>query len=443
MRYSSQNARVELLGRERALERFPVPSRGSVRTAAVYPASYRIGMSNLGFHFLFRALSASGRLKVERAFRDTMPVTLESGSRLSEFPIIFFSVSYEEDYINLVKMLVESGIEPMRERRAGSPCIVAGGAAVSGNPFPLLDIADILSLGEGEVPLAAITDLLDRGVSHSAAELIAEISGRSGLLSGREEGSFADKTPREGFARSAILTPSTVFPDTILVESSRGCPGRCAFCLARSIYHPYRPLPSRSLDRLVADAPVPVGRVGLVSTAVAAHPEFSKIVDSLLDRGIEVSFSSLRAEDIDEGRAEAISRARTRSVSLAPESGSEAVRFALGKRVGDQTYIEAARLLGRAGVRNLTLYLLIGTPWGLDRSMDETKLFLRAFKEASGGMKIEVHANPLVPKAWTPMQYHAMPRRRELEREMSRLRDICAECGLRFKGKSIRSVVVF
>lgn len=439
MKYSSQSERARLLEGETRLERFPRPSKRAIDVVAAYPAPYRIGMSNLGFHFLFGALSRSGGLRVDRAFSDTAPFSLESGSSLSAFDVIFFSVSYEEDYINLVRMLFESNIETSREKRDGSPLIVAGGAAVSGNPFPLLDIVDLFCIGEGEDPIEDIIAALAGTGPGEARGLKGLLAGSKGIFAPGHSASFAEGVSADRFSRSIILTPSTVFPQTILIESSRGCPGRCAFCLARSLYHPFRPLPAGSLMDHIDRSVSGVERVGLVSTAVAAHPDFVRIVDSLLERSISVSFSSLRAEDIDGRRAEAISRAGTRSVSLAPESGSERIRFALGKSVPDDAYMNAGRLLAGAGVRNFTLYLLV-TAWADEgRTIEETKVFLERFRSAVGGRRIAVHLNPLVPKPWTPMQYLAMPHEDVLGRSIEAISGLCKDLGLGVRRKSTRS----
>jgi radical SAM superfamily enzyme YgiQ (UPF0313 family) len=441
MRYSNQSERARLLGLETHLERFPAPSKRAIGVAAVYPSTYRIGMSNLGFHFLYGRLSRSGLFRVERAFADTAPMTLESGSPLSAFSVVFFSVSYEEDYINLVRILHDAGIEPLREKRRGSPLVVAGGGAVSGNPMPLVEVADLLCLGEGEDPIASIIAALDEAGVGSVPRLIGRLAGIPGVLVPGSAAAFAGKAPAEEFAGSVILTPSTVFPDTLLVESSRGCPGRCAFCLARSLYNPFRTLPVEALERRLAAHETPVRRIGLVSTAVAAHPDFVSIVDSLLERGISVSFSSLRAEDIGERAAGAISRAGTRSASLAPESGSERIRFALGKRVHDDTYMAAAALLAASGIRNLTLYFLAGIPGEGEAEARETGRFLERFREAAAGTRTSVHLNPLVPKPWTPMQFFAMPRGEALEKSMGRVSATCRALGIRVQRKSTRSAL--
>jgi radical SAM superfamily enzyme YgiQ (UPF0313 family) len=441
MKYSKKSERELLLGRETILERFPRAPKSAIRAVAVYPAPYRVGMSNLGFHFLFGSLSRSGALRVERAFRDTTPFTLESGSELSRFDLLFFSISYEEDYINLVRMLYESGVEIWREKREGSPLIVAGGAAVSGNPFPLVDIVDIFCIGEGEGPV----DFLNAAIAGSGREgidtLPERLAGVKGIFVPGRKASFAERSAPERFSRSLILSPATVFPDTMLFESSRGCPGRCSFCLARSLYHPFRPIPASTIEGYLEASDSRIDRVGMVSTAVAAHPEFVELVDSLIGRGISVSYSSMRAEDIDERSVGAIGRSGVRSVSLAPESGSEGERFALGKRVPDEAYMRAGALLAAEGVKKFSLYILVGAAPGRERVNEETEIFLRRFREAVGEGRISVHLNPLIPKPWTPMQYFAMPRADLLERSIEALSALCKRLGLGAQSKSIRSAI--
>ena len=72
--------------------------------------------------------------------------------------MIFFSISYEENLFDLVRMLVADGIEPLREKRAGGPLIIAGGPVISSNPVPFFPIADILCAGEGEELLPRVID---------------------------------------------------------------------------------------------------------------------------------------------------------------------------------------------------------------------------------------------------------------------------------------------
>lgn len=436
--------RLELLRREIVLDAAPRPARRAVRVAAGSPSPYYVAMSNLGFHFLYAGLRAEGSLGVERFYADTAPVTIEAGTRLSSFAALLFSVSYEEDYLNLVRMLHESGVPPLRESRRGSPLVIAGGPAVSANPFPLAEIVDVSALGEGEGTLEEIARVLEgaAGVEPRAIlERLARIPGV--LVHGVSSGRVSVRTGAASspFVQSAILTPETAFPDTLLIETGRGCPGACAFCLATSIYAPYRHVSLDAVERIVSSAPVPVRRVGLVSTAVAANPDFTATVRRLASMGTAVSFSSLRAEDIDAEKARLIGEIGTSSVSLAPESGSEALRFKLGKRVPDETYHRAGALLREAGVRRFTLYLLIGVPAESYVTFDETKRFIERFKLSVNGARVDVHLNPLIPKAWTPLQYYAMPEEVELEKRQARYGETLRGVGVGVRTKSVRSAL--
>ncbi len=433
-----------ILARETALERFP--SRGSrgLPVAAGYPAPYRIGMSNLGFHFLYAGLRRSPGVSVERFFSDTSPLTLETGSPLSSASVIFFSISYEEDYLNAVRILHEAGVPARRIERTRGPLVIAGGPAVSANPAPFSAIADAIALGEGEGTLDEIIRLLGDTGELARDETLVSLAGLPGVLvpgaPGRSAG-YREPIACGPFSHSTVITPDTVFPDMLLVESGRGCPGACAFCLATSLYRPFRYLRRDALEETLSRLAAPVRRVGLVSPAVAANPEFGAIVGMLRSRGIAVSTSSLRAEDLDEETARIVGEAGTASVSLAPESGSERVRYLLGKRTPNELYFNVAARLRESGVNRFTLYLLVGCPGEDDDVIPATKTFMEGFKKAIGGMSFSVHVNALVPKPWTPLQFHAMPDEGRLEEIQGRMASMLRGLGLRPRMKSARSAV--
>jgi radical SAM superfamily enzyme YgiQ (UPF0313 family) len=446
------NPREKILEKETILERFPVLGRGAQFLVAAYPAPYRTGISNLGFHFLYKGLRQSSNLHVYRAFSDTAPVTLENGSGLSSVPVILFSISYEEDFINVVRMLHEAGVPALREKRAERPIVIAGGPAVSANPMPLVDLVDAMALGEGEETLGEIIheleemgrDESDRRGPSEPGTLLEALSRIPGMLvpgHSRTGVSFREPAQPSRFPRSVIITPESVFPDTMLVESGRGCPGACAFCLATSLYRPFRFMPLSAFEELARELHPAVKKIGLVSTAVAANPDFVPIVKLLVSNGIAVSFSSLRAEDLDDEKAALVGSIGTASVSLAPESGSERVRFALGKRVPDEVYFNAGAKLRASGVTHFTLYLLIGCPGEDEAALAETEIFMGRFRKAIGGRGFSVHANPLVPKPWTPLQFWAMPEERELALRQRAVEKMLRRLGLGVQIKSVRSAL--
>jgi len=411
-----------------------------------YPSSYSAGMSNLGYHYLFSELRSNPFLRVERFFTDTVPRTLESDSRISSAGLLFFSVSYEEDYINMVRMLERSGIPASRKVRGGGPLVIAGGTAPTANPYPLSEIADIIAVGEGEGTLPVISGILSETGGEVSDNLFDRLSELDGIFIPGHSGEgvkYSNPGRLERFPVSFAVSPATAFPDMILIETGRGCPGRCAFCLSGSIYTPLRMIDyglfKRQLESLKG-FPRKVNRVGLVSTSVAANPDFVKITEYLLRSGVTPSFSSFRAQDISEEEAEIIAGTGARSVTLAPESGSENARFRLGKCVVDETYFRAARLLADGGVRRLGLYLLTGYP-GEDRTvLKDTENFLKGFREAAQGAVIDIHINIVVPKPWTPLQFYPLPEERELKEMSAALGEVCRRYG-RVRVKSLRSAM--
>jgi radical SAM superfamily enzyme YgiQ (UPF0313 family) len=174
---------------------------------------------------------------------------------------------------------------------------------------------------------------------------------------------------------------------------------------------------------------------------VAAHPRFGEIVELLLEKGMQVSFGSLRAEDLDEEKVGLIARAGTKSVSLAPESGSERIRFRLGKRVEDGMYLAAVRMLVDAGIGRIGLYMLVGCPGEGIGTIEETRLFLSRIRDVARGARLSLHVNPLIPKPWTPLQFYGMPIKRELEARLSAIRDISRKLGIAVHTKSLRSAL--
>jgi radical SAM superfamily enzyme YgiQ (UPF0313 family) len=434
----------DILRKERWLETFPHPESGAAPVVAGYPAPYRVGMSNLGFHFLLRRLKASRALSTERFFADTSPLTLESGASISRASFLFVSISYEEDYLNLARILLQAGVPPLAAERLGRPLIVAGGPAPSANPFPLADIVDCCVLGEGERPLDGIIGIIEREPSIRPEVLLEKFAALPGVFVPSVSAGDAGYSPtagETGFCHSVVVTPDAVFSDTLLVEIGRGCPGSCAFCLASAVFRPYRAMKVGEMERLLDSIEHLPAVAGFVSTAVAADSDFGGMMRACLERGMRVALSSVRAEDLDEEKACLIGSAGVRSVSFAPESGSETLRFRLGKRVPSETYMLRARELSDAGVRSFKLYLLVGCPGETDGDVRETESFLCAFKEAACKCRVSVNVNAVVPKAWTPMQFYAMPPEEVLKSRMELLRRMCRDLGIAVRTKSIRSAL--
>ncbi|MCI5122244.1 MAG: radical SAM protein, partial [Candidatus Electrothrix sp. AUS4] len=148
--------------------------KGRLPVALLYPNTYPLAVSNLGFQLLYRLLNASEEIVCERfvypqgqePFR-----SLESSRPLTDFPLVFGSISFEHDYAHLTAMLAAGRVAPYAADRpgkiaAGSPLVVLGGVAVFMNPEPLALFADLMVTGEAEAVLPrllpALVELTDR-----------------------------------------------------------------------------------------------------------------------------------------------------------------------------------------------------------------------------------------------------------------------------------------
>jgi radical SAM superfamily enzyme YgiQ (UPF0313 family) len=221
-----------------------------------------------------------------------------------------------------------------------------------------------------------------------------------------------------------ILSEDAELGRMALVETSRGCPKMCGFCAAAHACPQFREMPLPFVRAAVETAWPHRRKIGLIGAAVLDWKPFRKFSRDLLARGGTVSPASVRADLVDEEIAGILARSGHRTVALAPECGSESLRFRIGKRVPDGVFYSAGKTLARAGIVSFKLYFLSGIP-GADRDeeIEGTIAFLRIFREtvlevckAVGRMgTVTVVLSPFVPKPFTPLQWAPMDTEKELK----------------------------
>jgi radical SAM superfamily enzyme YgiQ (UPF0313 family) len=207
---------------------------------------------------------------------------------------------------------------------------------------------------------------------------------------------------------SPILSPMTEFPMTTLVEISRGCPWGCRFCLAGYLYRPHRPWSFESIIKAAYSLIEKSGRVGLVSPAVADHPELGKILQALIENKTSVGVSSMRLSSLTENLAKYLSQAGLNALAVAPEAGSQRLRNVINKNLKQSEVLASARLLASHGLKRLKLYFMIGLPEENDDDLralaDLVALVKKETRIAKNGPKISVSVSNFTPKAQTPFE---------------------------------------
>jgi radical SAM superfamily enzyme YgiQ (UPF0313 family) len=230
-----------------------------------------------------------------------------------------------------------------------------------------------------------------------------------------------------------VLTDEAVFGDMVLVEASRGCQWGCRFCAAGYMYRPIRTRDPAALAAAV-DAGLNERRtIGLVGAEMASVPGVDALAERASAAGGRLSPSSLKADCVTPRLAAALAHGGTRSVTIAPEAGSERMRRVINKNLTEADILRAADLLVGEGVKNLKLYFMFGLPTEADDDLRGITDLVRSVQQHLTDNSrrrgrigtISVSTNPFVPKPWTPFQWDPMERIAVLRDKTKRLRQAC------------------
>ena len=449
--------RLARLATERRL--FPAGPRGPLSVCLVYPNTYAVGMANLGFQAVLRILNDDPHVAVERAFLPEGPASswphplrsFESDRPVGDFDVLAFSISFETDYLHVLDVLALAGLPPRRtSREPSAPLVLAGGPATFLNPEPLAEFVDLFLIGEAEEMLPEFLARAAVGSPGRAAllERTEDVAGTyrpdrfhprygaDGTLTDLEyDGPFAPRVVRRYVARldscdtvSEILSPEAVFGDMFLVEGSRGCEWGCRFCAAGFMYRPVRYRSPERLRESIAQGLRERRTIGLVGAEMASQPAIASLCQEIAAAGGRASPSSLKADLITPALARALGTGGNRSVTVAPEAGSERLRRVINKNLTQDDVLRAAEWLVGGGVEALKLYVMVGLPTETEADVNAITDLVHAVRARlmAGGRpkvgRILVSINPFVPKPWTPFQWEPMEDLGSLKRKLAGVR---------------------
>ena len=429
---------------------------GKIRIALAYPNYYRIGMSNLGFQVVYHLLNGKENVVAERVF---LPegiemslfaeagkgiLSLESLSPLGKFDIIAFSLSFENDYINILRIL-ELGRIPLfsEERDEHYPLVMAGGIMTFLNPEPLAPFFDFFLLGEAEAVLNEFIDEFaeQRLACNRKREILESLARRCKsvyvpslyAVDYHKDGTIKSMEPTDSsipakiqvsrqasldahVAASSILTPETEFADKVLVELGRGCGRSCRFCAAGYVYRPPRyheaPHLLACIDKLLEKN----RQIGLLATSVCDIPGIENIARFIVDSDGSFSVSSLRADALTEEILEHLKNSGQKTLAIAPEVGTDRLAKMINKHLFREQIIRAVQMIARTGNFAIRLYFMIGLPTETREDVEGIVELVKSIrhhliKESStrGSIgQIRLSVNCFIPKPFTPFQWFPM-----------------------------------
>ncbi|HEY3570258.1 MAG TPA: radical SAM protein, partial [Thermoanaerobaculia bacterium] len=445
MKRSAAHDWSPILAAERPVERFS--PHGRYRLALAYANTYHVAMSSLGFQRVYELVHRTPEWTAERFFTDGvgMPISVETGRAMNDFGCVCFSVSFEEDYVNLVQMLGRARI-PLRRKDRGpwDPVIVMGGSCASINPLPMSEFVDVFAIGAAENVLPDLLAALEEEAQREAViERLAALDGFyvPAFHHYEEEGDALPKLNKRELTEeqmkqpghlptTAIVTPHTEFSEKFLIEMSRGCPEKCRYCWASFGMGRFRWHPTEYILASLERARPVTNQLGFVATAVGDHPDIEKILREANGLGFRTSVSSIRIPAVTEGVLEALHDSGDRSITLAPETGTDELRVKMGKPIPNSFLLEKVRLIFRHGFTSLKLYFIVGLPGETD---EDVRGILDLVAQARAVMleelpkkgligNIHMGVNVLVPKPFTPWQREPMGDEKSLKEKIATLR---------------------
>jgi len=439
---------------------------GKISICLVYPNSYHVGMSNLGFQTIYQCLNSEDDVVCERAFLPdaddyneyqnsrTPLFSLESQKPLGDFDIVAFSISFENDFINLLSILNLAHF-PLRskDRKESSPLVIAGGVAVFLNPEPISDFFDIFILGEGEEAIKEFLQLyryffkerkcIDKeAFFRKAADIEGVYIPRFYFVTYHQDGTIDAMIPEKGFpkkikrrwiknldlfpTKSTLFTSDTEFKGMALIEVNRGCPRGCRFCAAHFVYYPYRNRSLSVLRTIFKESYLDEKRIGLTGTAVSDFPHLIELCRNIISEKATLSLGSLRIDTLNSPLIQCLKEGQEYSIAIAPEAGSERLRMIINKHYREEEILRAIRLLIENGIFQIKCYFLIGLPSETYEDVREiitlTKKIKHHINSTLKGLKgrwsLILSVNPFIPKPSTPFQWLPLEEVSELKKRL-------------------------
>ncbi len=400
-----------------------------------YPASEEFALSSLGYMWLYKIADSLEGIETKRISADSLNIDKR------EIDSLAFSLSFDFDFMGVFKILEKLSIPFYSEQRGEEfPLIFAGGPVITTNPRPYEKIFDFMMIGDGEVGIKEVLEILKNEKDRNAA--LEKLSKIEGIY-------IPNKTvkKRTEALNSVIYTPivsdKSYFKNTFIIEVARGCMNRCAFCTASYINLPFRNYEYDKVIEAIEFGLTKTNKIALLGAQISAHPRFNDIMQYIRNKiesgtKIELGISSLRTDSVTPEMVQTLVLGGQKNSTIAIEAASERLRKFINKNLKEEQILNAVKISRENGLKGLKIYSMIGIPTETDEDIQEFIRLAKRIKAENKGFNTAFSFSTFVPKPQTPFQWASREETKSLEKKQKYLEKELSKLGISSKFSSAK-----
>lgn len=403
-----------------------------------FPGCTAFSLASLGYLWLYKAIDETENIDVERICSDTKTTRMN----IKDVDAICFSFSFDMDFITIFSMLDKYNIPLKSCERENYPLIFAGGPVITANPEPYKEIFDFFIIGDGDKCNLEAIKICRENKAKTKDELLEILAQVDGIyVPNKSKQVRKCHFDLSECVYTPIISSESFFPNTFIIEVSRGCFNRCGFCVAS-----YLNLPVRFVDFETIITNIDLGlkhtnKIALLGALISAHPKFNNICEYIYSRiqngeKIEMSVSSLRADAITPEVIKTLAAAGQKNTTIAIEAASERLRKTVNKNLTEKQIFDAVRIAREGGLNGVKIYSMLGLPTETQEDIDEFIRLGKDLKSANRGFDITFSFSTFVPKPHTPFQWCGKENIKSLEAKENYLKKELHKIGMKPKFSS-------
>ena len=404
-----------------------------------FPECYSFAMSSLGYLWIFKEIDEMDSVFVERITTDTTNPVLYP----DKVNAIGFSFSFDMDFINMFKILEKYGI-PIKSKDRDI-IIFGGGPVLTANPEPYKKIFDYIIIGDGEDVNREALQICRENKDKPKKEILKILSKIDGVyvpeIHTIENPVKKAHSELKHCVYTPILTEDSFFPNTFIIETSRGCYNRCGFCIASYLNLPARFVEYDKIIKLIDTGLQHTNKIALLGALVSAHPRFEDICEYIYNKvqagqNIEMSISSMRANTLTPNIIKTLVATGQKNITIAIEASTERLRKVINKNIKEEDIFNAIRYSKENGLKGVKIYAMLGLPTETDEDIEGFISLGKKIKQEFKGFDVTFSFSTFVPKPHTPFQWCGREDVKSLEQKINFLKKEFHKIGMGAKFSS-------